>query len=147
MRRVFVSVISTLILAVGAVATPASAQTTQRGLVNINVEDNVVQVPVAIAANVCNVDVAVLVGQLIDLGEAECNATAFSDATVTPRQRGDGTTRQNGLINVNIEDNTVQIPIAAAANVCDVDIAILVGAILEDDATQCDADAGAEGIA
>jgi hypothetical protein len=128
-----------------AAVTPAGAAR-QTGLVNINVEDNIVQVPVAIAANVCNVDVNVLVGQLIDTGEATCNADAFSNATVTPRERG-GNTRQNGLINVNLENNTVQVPIAAAANICDVDIAILVGAILEDDATQCDANAQAEGIA
>ena len=146
MRKGFVSLIATVMLAVAGAVAPAAAQPNQTGLVNINVSDNVVQVPVAIAANVCNVDVNVLVGQLIDLGEATCNADAFSNAEVTPRERG-GNTRQNGLINVNLENNTVQVPIAAAANICDVDIAILVGAILEDDATQCDANAGAEAIA
>ena len=104
------------------------------------------QVPVAIAANVCNVDVAVLVGLIRDNGSAVCDADAFSGAIVTGRDNGGGNTRQNGLINVNLENNTVQIPIAAAANICDVDVAILVGAILENDATQCDAGAGAGGI-
>jgi hypothetical protein len=145
MRKTLVTLFATVWLVVAAAVTPATAAN-QRGLVNINVEDNVVQVPVAIAANVCNVDVAVLVGLLRDNGSAVCNADAFSDATVTPRQQG-GNTRQTGLINVNLENNTVQIPIAAAANICDVDIAILVGAILEEGATECNANAGAEGIA
>ena len=145
MRKALVTLIATACTAVAMAVAPATAAN-QNGLVNINVEDNVVQVPVAIAANVCNVDVAVLVGLLADTGTAECNADAFSGATVTPRQNG-GNTRQDGLINVNLENNTVQIPIAAAANICDVDVAILVGTILEDDATQCDAGAGAEDIA
>jgi hypothetical protein len=146
MRRFLLILLTAALMAVSFTVTPASAAR-QSGLVNINVEDNVVQIPVALAANICNVDVNVLVGRLRDTGRSVCDATAFSSATVTPRDGGNGSTRQDGLINVNIEDNTVQIPIAAAANVCDVDVAILVGAILEDDATECDAKAGAEGIA
>lgn len=145
MRKGFVTLIAAVCMAVAATVTPATAAN-QNGLVNINLEDNVVQVPVAIAANVCNVDVAVLVGLLADTGRTTCNADAFSGATVTGRQGGGGNTRQNGLINVNLENNTIQIPIAAAANICDVTVAVLVGAILEDNATQCDAGAGAEGI-
>jgi hypothetical protein len=128
-----------------ATATGASAQTQQTGLVNINVEDNVVQVPVAIAANICDVTVAVLVSDLTD-GSATCDALATSDATVTPRPSG-GPTRQDGLINVNLENNTVQIPIAAAANVCDVSVLVLATEILLSDATECTAGAGAGGIA
>lgn len=56
-------------MAVAATVAPATAAN-QNGLVNINLEDNIVQVPVAIAANVCNVDVAVLVGLLADTGSA-----------------------------------------------------------------------------
>ena len=65
---------------------------------------------------------------------------------MTPAADG-GATRQDGLINVNLENNTIQIPIAAAANICDVTVAVLATAILLDDATSCDARAGAEGIA
>lgn len=145
MRKALLVLLTVALMAVSFTVAPASAAR-QNGLVNINLEDNVVQVPVAIAANICNVDVNVLVGNVLDGADTACNADAFSDAVVTPRDRG-GSTRQDGLINVNIEDNTVQIPIAAAANVCDVDIAVLVGLILETDATQCDADAGAGGVA
>ena len=144
MRRMFTLALLSFVAAL-ATATGASAQTEQNGLVNINVEDNVVQVPVAIAANICDVTVAVLVSDLTD-GSATCDALAESDATVTPRPSG-GPTRQDGLINVNLENNTVQIPIAAAANVCDVDVIVLATEILLSDATECTAGAGAEGVA
>jgi hypothetical protein len=52
---------------------------------------------------------------------------------------GGGGTTQEGLINVNLEDNVVQIPIAAAANVCDIDVVVLATDILLRDRTECDA--------
>jgi hypothetical protein len=146
MRKAFLVLLTAALMALSFTVTPASAAR-QSGLVNINLEDNVVQVPVALAANICDIEVAVLVNRLRDTGTSTCDATALSEATVTPRDGGNGSTRQDGLINVNIEDNFVQIPIAAAANVCDVTVAVLVGAILQDDATSCTADAGAGGIA
>lgn len=146
MRKGFVTLFAAIVMAVAATVSPAAAAN-QNGLVNINVEDNIVQVPVAVAANVCNINVAVLVGLLADTGSTSCTALAESGAMVTERPNNSGSTRQNGLINVNLENNTIQIPIAAAANICDVTVGVLVGAILEDDATQCDARAGAAGIA
>jgi hypothetical protein len=128
-----------------ALAVPSFAQPQQSGLVNVNLSDNTVQIPVAIAANVCDVDVAVLVSDLRD-GSADCDAlsTSTADATVTPREPGSA--RQEGLINVNLENNTVQVPVTAAANVCDVSVLVLVQEVLGG-ATECTADAGAEGIA
>jgi hypothetical protein len=146
MRKSLVTLVLAVLLAVAATVSPATAAR-QNGLVSINIEDNVVQVPVAVAANVCNVDVAILVGLLRDTGSTVCNSEAFSGAMVQDRPNDSGGTRQNGLINVNLENNTVQIPIAAAANICDVTVAVLVGEILKNDATQCDANAGAEAIA
>ncbi len=146
MKKAFVTLLATTFLAVGATVAPATAAK-QNGLVNINVGNNVVQVPVAVAANVCEIDVAILVGLLAEDGSTTCTAMADSGAMVTDRPNNGGGTRQDGLINVNLENNTIQIPIAVAANICDVDVAILVGAILETGATECDADAGAEGIA
>ncbi len=146
MNKRFATFLAMAMMAVGVVVSSAAAAN-QNGLVNINLEDNVVQVPVSVAANVCDVEVAVLVNLLADVGETACTSEAFSGATVERRPNGGGATRQDGLINVNLENNTVQIPIAAAANICDVDVAVLVGAILEDDATSCDAGAGSEGIA
>jgi len=122
-------------------ALPAAAQpTVQRGLVNINVEDVTIQVPIAVAANICDVTVAVLVSDLRD-GSAACDAFAESDATVTPAEPG-GPTFQEGLINVNISGVTIQVPITVAANLCDVTVAILATDLLEDGEATCDAVAG-----
>lgn len=136
--------LSLVALAALALAIPAQGAR-QSGLVNVNLEGNTVQVPVALAANVCDVDVALLVSDLRD-GTADCDAlsTSEADATVTPR--GPGSTRQDGLINVNLENNTVQVPIAAAVNICDVSVLVLVTEVLGG-ATECTANAGAEGIA
>jgi hypothetical protein len=123
----------------------AGGGTVQEGLVNVNVEDNTILVPIAIAANVCDVTVAVLVTQLQD-GPATCDALATSEATVTEPTNNGGPTRQSGLVNVNVEDLVLQLPIAAAANVCDVDVVVLATEILLNDATQCTADAGSEGV-
>jgi hypothetical protein len=79
-----------------AFAAPASAQNQQQGLVNAAVEDVIVQVPVAVAANVCHVNVAVL-PQLDDTAEA-CEATA--DAAAQPGSGpggGNGTGGANGI--------------------------------------------------
>jgi hypothetical protein len=144
-RRFMAAVVATGTLSLMG-ATSVSAQQ-QTGLVNINVSDNVIQVPIGIAANICDVKVIALSAGIADTGETTCTAisTATAEATVTPGSGG-GAASQTGLVNVNLENNTIQIPVAAAANVCDVDIVILATAILFNDATACEARAGAEGI-
>jgi len=117
------------------VAPSASAQNTQEGLVNVAVEDVVVQAPISVAANVCDVNVAVL-AQFID-DAAACEATA--DATATRGPSGHSSTKQSGLVNVLVDDVVVQLPIAVAANVCDVNVAVL--ARFLDDAEACTATA------
>jgi hypothetical protein len=117
-------------------AAPASAQ--QSGLVNLDVSGNTIQIPVAVAANVCDVNVAVLVNDLRD-DAAMCNATGDADA-ITPATGGGGAGPQEGLINVIIADNVVQVPISVAANICDVNVAVLVD-LVNDDAAACTADA------
>ena len=143
MQRSLVAVVITALAAL--VLTMPSQGAQQSGLVNVNLEGNTVLVPVSIAANVCDVRVALLVSGLRD-GPVGCDAlsTATADATVTPR--GPGSTRQDGLINVNLENNVVQVPIAAAVNICDVEVFVLVQAVLGG-ATECTARAGADGIA
>ena len=76
MRRV-IAVLFVMALMVAATITPAFAQ--QRGLVNVNVEGNTIQVPVGIAANICDVNANVLAVQLRQ-GGAECKAVADPDA-------------------------------------------------------------------
>ena len=150
MRKSFVSLMSAAMLAVVVLVMTvgsASAAPRQNGLVNLNLSDNIVQIPIGIAANVCDVNAAVLAG-IADNGEVNCNSTAeaLAGATLTDNDNTGGRTVQNGLVNVNIEDNVVQVPIAAAANICDVNIAILLGAILDNGPTTCTADAGSGGV-
>ena len=47
---------------------------------DVNLEDIVVQVPVAAAANICDVNAAVLLAAIEDTGSADCDATATSRA-------------------------------------------------------------------
>jgi hypothetical protein len=121
-----------------ALAAPAGAQpVTQEGLVNVAVTDTTIQVPISVAANICDVNVAVLVQDLLD-DSASCDADSTSEASVTPAG-GDGPVNQSGLVNVAITDLTAQVPVSVAANVCDVNVGVLVG-LLADDAAECDAD-------
>jgi hypothetical protein len=127
-------------LSIGTLAGPVAAQPQQEGLVNVNVTDVTIQVPIAVAANVCNVKVAVL-ADLISTGDAQCDADAASDATFVGGN-GNGGASQRGLVNLNLDDVVVQIPIGLAANVCDVDVAVLVEQLDTGSAT-CDAVANA----
>jgi len=141
MRRALACSFAALTLALGAGAGAAGAQTTQNGLVNLNLENITVQIPVGVAANVCDVNVAVL-ANLVDTGTSDtCTAVATSTArNVTVGAPAAGTTTQNGLVNVNLSNVTVQVPIAAAVNICDVNAAVL--AALSDTAgASCDATA------
>jgi hypothetical protein len=136
-RKLLASVV--LVGALGFGATPAAAQV-QSGLVNIAVGDVTIQVPVAVAANICDVNVAVLVGNFRDDGSADCDSEAVSDATVTTGPPSTPVV-QRGLVNVAIGDVTVQVPIAAALNLCDINLAILVGDFFDDGDATCTAKA------
>jgi hypothetical protein len=122
-RKSFVlSVLAVLALAV-PFAAPAQAQPTQNGLVNVNLQDIDIAVPIAVAANVCDVNINVIATQF-EAGDTVCTATAESGATFGPSQGG-GSARQRGLVNVNVSDVTVLVPVSVAANICDVDANVL----------------------
>ena len=135
--RARVSLLVCLAMSVVAMAIPASASAqTQEGLVNVNISGNTVQVPIGIAANICDVNVAVLVDEFLDAA-APCRSDATGSAFVTSSD-GSEEPFQSGLINVNVSGNDVQIPIAAALNVCDVNVAVLVD-LFDDASGECDA--------
>ena len=117
----------------------AQAATQQDGLVNVNVENVTAQVPIGIAANVCDVNANVLAEQLRGAG-AQCDADATTIASNGPG--GGGSTQQSGLVNVNAEDIVVQVPVALAANICDVNVGVLSRQLRAGGAT-CDATADA----
>ncbi len=67
-----IKILSGLAVAASLLMGSALAQTEQDGLVNINVEDNVVQVPVSVAAEVCGIDAAVLVAEFVGTDKTAC---------------------------------------------------------------------------
>src|SRR5215213_2493550 len=92
-RLSIAAVVATMSL--GIAAGPASAQT-QEGLVNLDVSGNTVQVPIGIAANVCDVNVAVLVNDFLDQA-AKCDAGADADAIAVSSADPGATGDQSGL--------------------------------------------------
>jgi hypothetical protein len=140
-RRTAVAITSAAALSVTgiALATPANAQpnrTVQEGLVNVAVQDVIVQLPIAIAANVCDVSVAILAQQTVT-GPVDCTAVAAPEATFGGR--GNNNARQEGLVNVLVQDLTIQAPIGVAANICGLNVAALAEQVREGN-TNCDAE-------
>ncbi len=92
-RKLVAALFSTAIMAV-TVAAPAGAQPViTGGLINITLVDVLndnqvnVQVPIGIAANVCDVNAAILLAAVRDTGSATCEATARSIAWAEQKQR------------------------------------------------------------
>ncbi|WP_225752564.1 hypothetical protein [Actinotalea sp. Marseille-Q4924] len=121
-RRSAAVAATTLALGLGfagaAQAAPNNAN--QDGLVNLALQDTVVQVPVGIAANICGVTANVLAASNVT---SPVDCTAEGVAMAHRDGGGDGNNaRQRGLVNVAVQDTTVQVPIAVAANVCGVTV-------------------------
>src|SRR3954471_23675570 len=137
--RLTMAALVAAVTCLGAAAT-AGAQTTQNGLVNLNLENVTVQVPIGVAANVCDVNVAVL-ANLVDTGATQqCSSIANAAGNAVTVGAPTGTTTQNGLVNVNLSNVTIQVPIAAAVNICDVNAAVL-AALTTAPGAACDATA------
>jgi hypothetical protein len=119
-----VTAASTLALGLGTPLATAQAATTQNGLVNVSLTNTTIQVPVGVAANICNVSANVLTS-LVGNQAAPCTAFATATATATAPAMQGGNTRQSGLINISATNTTVQVPIAIAANVCNIAVNVL----------------------
>jgi hypothetical protein len=134
------------VLAMLAVAAPAASQNEAgNSLVNVQVGDITILVPIAVAANLCDLDVNLLAQQL-DLADTTCNATAESVAT--PGNGGGpggggGNQAGNSLVNVQIGDITAKLPIAVAANVCNVAVNVLARQLNTGDTT-CEAQSSSQ---
>jgi hypothetical protein len=128
------------------VTTHDGGPVSQEGLVNVNVTDVVVQTPVSLAANVCDITVAVLVSRLQDAA-SPCDATGTAEA-ITATESGPpaaAPVEQEGLVNLNLTGVTIQLPIALAANVCDVEVAVLVSE-LDDGSSPCEASSNSDAV-
>jgi hypothetical protein len=128
------AVMSIAVLSLAVSAGNAAAQP-QTGLINVDISGNTVQVPVSVAANLCGTTVAVL-AQGVQTGEVDCTANA--DAVATSAGPRDGGGPQEGLINVRLNNNEVQVPISVAANICGTTVVILAQDLALGDST-CDA--------
>ena len=139
MRRLVLVPLVTALVALAAPGQALAESNTQNGLVNVNLQGLAlaipvsVAVPIGVAANVCDVSVLSLQQQT---GAPTCNAknnsTALSEAIAVamtqPSEGGGPSNQQSGLVNVNIQDLaltvpvSVAIPIGVAANVCGVSV-------------------------
>jgi hypothetical protein len=93
-KKLIVSLFATGLLAAGvSIPSASAAPVITGGLVNVTLVDVLshdeiaVQVPIGIAANVCDVSAAVLLAEVRDTGEATCDATADSIAFAEQHQR------------------------------------------------------------
>jgi hypothetical protein len=139
--RVFVGVALTATLMFGTIG-GLSAQPRQEGLVNVFADDVNVQIPIAIAANICGVAVNLLV-QDVQQGPVVCETEGVS---IAQNEGGNGQApRQSGLVNVALVDVNVQVPVSVAANICGVAINVLATNI-DQGSVDCEAiaDSGAQ---
>ena len=134
-RKLLGASLAGMALAVALVAPVAAANRAGDSLVNVQVSDTTIAVPIALAANLCDIDVNVL-AQQADIGRTTCTATA--DSVATPGGGGGGNKAGDSLVNVQIDDLNVLLPIGIAANICDVNANVL-AAQLDLGPTTCDA--------
>ena len=133
------AVVATMAL---AVVSTGAAQPNQSGLVNVAVVDNTVQIPIGVAANVCGVAVNIL-ATATPTAPVDCDAVAGAEATGQAGNGGGGGGNQSGLVNLYVADNTVQVPVAIAANICGVAVNVLAQGIVSGPVS-CDAEGNAE---
>jgi hypothetical protein len=137
-RSRLTAVTATAAVTLGVAAAPAPAQPPdQTGLINVNVSDNTLQVPVSVAANICGLQVGVLAAGLAQ-GPVDCTATSRAEAVSVERPDNGPGGSQTGLVNVNLSDNVIQIPVSIAANVCGIQAGVLAAGLLQGPVT-CDA--------
>ncbi len=126
-----------------AFAAPAQAQNEAGdSLVNVQVAGLNVLVPVSVAANLCDVNANILAAQARE-GGATCTADATSTASPAPSEGG-GNEAGGSLVNVQLADTTVAIPISAAANICDVNVNALLAEQVRSGGATCEATSNSE---
>jgi hypothetical protein len=125
---------------VGGVSAAPGGNTAGDTLVNVQISGLTILVPVAVAANLCDINVNVVAAQF-DAGDTVCTATAESAASPGWNNGGNGGNQAgNSLVNVQITNVDIVVPIALAANLCDVNANVLALQIRTGDA-ECTATA------
>lgn len=102
---------------VGLLVGTASAQAPQERLVGVDIADVTFQVPLGVAAHICDVDGNDLIADLQD-GTAQCRTGSI---TLTGDMEGGESPRHSDLISVNVSGvDDAQVPLGMAATVCGV---------------------------
>jgi hypothetical protein len=127
-------------MATAAIVVPAGSASAQDqdGLVNVFVTNTQIAVPVSVAANICDVNVGILAEQ-VDTAQTACTSTADSEAS-HQGGNGGGNVAQDGLVNIAVTDTQIAVPVAVAANLCDINVGVLARQLRIGD-TDCDATA------
>ena len=145
MRKLFTMLCCAVAMAAAGTGSASAQNTAGDSLVNVQISDVTVLVPVSVAANICDVAVNVLARQINTDDGASCTATAESVATPgSGGEQGGGNQAGNSLVNVQIDDLLVALPIAIAANVCDLDVNVLAAQLNLPGGAECDAAATSE---
>lgn len=110
--------------AVGGVSAAPGDNNAGDTLVNVQLSNIFILVPVAVAANLCDINVNVIAAQ-VDAGDTTCNATAESAASPGWNSGKGGNQAGNSRVNVQISGLTVAVPISLAANLCDLNVNLL----------------------
>ncbi len=169
LRTTAIALVCALTLLAGtASAAFAQPNNRQTGLVNVNLQEIAlaipvsVAVPIGVAANVCNLSVAAVAALSQAGGEctAESNTMALTQAMGEAVAGGDSNggggganNEQTGLVNVNVQGLAlalpvpVAVPVGIAANVCNVSVALVLALSQAGGACDATADASAESIA
>jgi hypothetical protein len=142
MRRLLATLSAVALSALAATGAAGAQNTAGDSLINVQISDVEILVPIGVAANLCDINANILAAQDRTDG-ADCTATAETIATPGGGGGGGGNTAGNSLVNVQIDDLTVALPIAIAANVCDVNVNVL-ALQLRDGGASCVADADSE---
>jgi len=122
------------------------AHAQQEGLVNISIDDNTFQVPIGVAAQVCNVNVGVIQEATANGGTFECEQGDVNNPLLENTQnsnaggngQGGGGGGQEGLVNISIDGNTFQVPIGVAAQVCNVNVGVIQEATADGGTFECE---------
>jgi hypothetical protein len=140
MRRYMAVIVVAMVAAMGIAGSASAQHEAGDSLVNVQIGDVTILVPVSVAANLCDVNLNVLAEQR-RTGGATCEATAESIASPGRGEAGGGGHQAgNSLVNVQVGDITVLLPLAVAANVCDVNVNVLAQQLRQGGAS-CDAQA------
>jgi hypothetical protein len=123
-KRVLAGTLVTGALTLALVSPAAAANRAGNTLVNVQVSDLTILVPISVAANICDTTVNILANN-IDGVTPVCTATADSAASPGNGGGGGGNTAGDSLVNVQLDDIFVAVPVGVALNLCDTSVNLL----------------------